>query len=63
MTNLIHGGFIFEYLSKGDNDSIAGVGFEPTTFGLCLPLRLSPPDDSVCGLDFPFALSLAEANC
>ena len=36
---------------------IAGAGFEPATFGLCLPLQLSLPERSVCGLDFPFTLS------
>jgi hypothetical protein len=35
---------------------VAGVGFEPTTFGLCLPLQLSLPGYPVCGLDFPFTL-------
>ena len=35
--------------------TIAGVGFEPTTFGLCVPLRLSPLC-SICGLDYTFIL-------
>jgi len=26
--------------------NIAGAGFEPATFGLCLPLRLSPPEST-----------------
>jgi len=34
----------------------AGVGLEPTTFGLCVPLQLSLPK-SVCGLDFLFILA------
>jgi hypothetical protein len=39
---------------------MAPVGFEPTTNGLCLPLRLSPrsdpPEAEVCGPDYPFTL-------
>lgn len=38
---------------------VAPVGFEPTTNGLCLPLRLSPRFDlaiEVCGLDYLFTL-------
>src|SRR5579883_1890274 len=26
---------------------VAGAGFEPATFGLCLPLRLSPPTNGL----------------
>jgi hypothetical protein len=35
---------------------VAGAGFEPATFGLCLPLQLSLPKSLVCGLDFLFTL-------
>jgi hypothetical protein len=35
---------------------VAGEGFEPSTFGLCIPLQLPLPDESVCGLDFLFTL-------
>jgi hypothetical protein len=39
---------------------MAPVGFEPTTNGLCLPLRLSPRSDppqvGVCGPDYLFTL-------
>ena len=35
----------------------AGVGLEPTTFGLCIPLQLSLPEKPVCGLDFLFILT------
>lgn len=34
---------------------VAGTGFEPATFGLCVPLQLSLPM-MVCGLDFLFTL-------
>jgi hypothetical protein len=36
---------------------IAGRRFELLTFGLCVPLQLSLPDQSVCGLDFLFTHS------
>ena len=40
---------------------VAGAGFEPATFGLCLPLQLSLPYE-VCGLDFPFTLSSSNSK-
>jgi hypothetical protein len=36
----------------------AGIGFEPMTFGLCVPLQLSLPVWTVCGLDFLFILGV-----
>lgn len=37
---------------------MAGGGFEPPTFGLCVPLQFSLPElSSVCSLDSPFTLS------
>jgi len=40
---------------------VAGVGFEPTTFGLCLPTTVFTASfiyERICGLDFLFTLLL-----
>jgi len=47
-----------DYHAETSLHLVAGAGFEPTTSGLCVPLQFSLPDESVCGLDFPFTLSL-----
>jgi len=37
---------------------VAGAGFEPATFGLCVPTTVftAGPEGTVCGLDFLFTL-------
>ena len=47
-------------ISLGPKQLVAGAGFEPATFGLCIPLQLSlhPARARFCGLDFPFTLGL-----
>ena len=43
---------------KSASRAVAGAGFEPATFGLCVPATVftAGPGRTVCGLDFLFTL-------